>query len=64
MKNELRDCVEARIRWYETALNYRKRGIMPPIGFPIPDSEPKVWEDIVKELKNILKTAKKLGIIE
>ena len=58
MENELRDCVEARIRWYETALNYRKRGIMPPIGFPIPDSEPKVWEDIVKELKDILKTAK------
>ena len=58
MENELRDCVEARIRWYETALNYRKRGIMPPIGFPIPDGEPKIWEGIVKELKDILKTVK------
>ena len=58
MINELRDCVEARIRWYETALNYRKRGIMPSIGFPIPDGEPKVWEGILNELKDILKTAK------
>ena len=58
MESLLRDCVEARIRWYETSINYRKRGMMSPMGFPIPDGEPKVWEGIVKELKDILKTVK------
>ena len=58
MENLLKECVEARIRWYETSLNYYKKRIMPPIGFPIPDGEPKIWEGIVKELKDILKTVK------
>ena len=58
MENLLKECVEVRVRWNETAINYRKRGIMPSIGFPIPDGEPKIWEGIVKELKDILKTVK------
>lgn len=32
-ENELRNCLEKRLKWYEEALEYRRKGIMPPIGF-------------------------------
>lgn len=51
---ELLDCLEGRLKWYEKALEYRRKNIMPPIGFPIPDGEVYTWEGTVRELKNII----------
>ena len=51
---ELRNCLEGRLKWYQEALEYRRKGIMPPIGFPLPDGDINTWEGAVRELKNTL----------
>ena len=56
--SELLNCLNGRLKWYEEALEYRKKGIMPPIGFPIPDGEINTWEGAIRELKNIINIIK------
>ena len=53
-ENELLNCLEARLKWYQKALEYRTKGEFPPIGFVLPDGNFRVWEGAVKELKNTL----------
>lgn len=57
-ENELRNCLERRLKWYEEALEYKneykKNGDFPPIGFTFPDGNFRVWEGAVRELKNTL----------
>ena len=40
-EEELRNCLEGRLKWYQQALEYRRKGTMPPIGFPLPDGDVK-----------------------
>lgn len=56
--NELRNCLEGRLKWYQEALEYRRKGIMPPIGFPLPDGDINTCEGAVRELKNTLNMMK------
>ena len=51
---ELRNCLERRLKWYQEALEYRTKGEFPPIGFVLPDGNFRVWEGAVRELKNTL----------
>ena len=51
---ELINCLEGRLKWYKEALEYRRKGIMPPIGFPLPDGDINTWEGATRELKNTL----------
>lgn len=51
---ELRQCLERRLKWYQEALEYRNKGEFPPIGFSLPDGNFRVWEGAVRELKNML----------
>lgn len=53
-ENELRNCLEGRLKWYQQALEYRRKGTMPPIGFPLPDGDINTWEGAARELKNTL----------
>ena len=57
-EEELRNCLERRLKWYEEALEYKneykKNGDFPPIGFTFPDGNFRVWEGAVRELKNTL----------
>ena len=53
-EEELRNCLEGRLKWYQEALEYRIKGIMPPIGFPLPDGDINTWEGATRELKNTL----------
>ena len=53
-EEELRNCLEGRLKWYQEALEYRIKGIMPPIGFPLPDGDINTWEGAARELKNTL----------
>lgn len=57
-ENELLDCLEARLKWYQKALEYRTKGEFPPIGFVLPDGNFRVWEGAIRELKNILNMLK------
>ena len=52
--NELREVLQGRLKWYEEALEYRRKGIMPLIGFPLPDGDINTWEGVARELKNTL----------
>lgn len=51
---ELRNCLERRLKWYQKALEYRTKGEFPPIGFVLPDGNFRVWEGAIRELKNTL----------
>ena len=51
---ELTNCLERRLKWYQKALEYRTKGEFPPIGFVLPDGNFRVWEGAVRELKNTL----------
>lgn len=51
---ELRNCLEARLKWYQKALEYRTKGEFHPIGFVLPNGNFRVWEGAVRELKNTL----------
>lgn len=51
---ELLNCLHRRLKWYEEALEYRRKGIMPPIGFPLPDGGISTWEGATRELKNTI----------
>ena len=51
---ELRNCLERRLKWYQEALEYRTKGEFPPIGFVLPDGNFRVWEGAIRELKNTL----------
>ena len=53
-EEELRNCLEGRLKWYQEALEYRRNGIMPPIGFPLPDGDINTWDGAARELKNTL----------
>ena len=53
-EEELRNCLERRLKWYQKALEYRTKGEFPPIGFVLPDGNFRVWEGAVRELKNTL----------
>ena len=57
-EEELRNCLERRLKWYEEALEYKneykKNGDFPPIGFTFPDGNFRFWEGAVRELKNTL----------
>lgn len=53
-ENELRNCLEGRLKWYQEALEYRRKGEFPPIGFVLPDGNFRVWEGAVRELQNML----------
>ena len=53
-EEELRNCLEGRLKWYQEALEYRRKGIMPPIGFPLPDGDINTWDGAARELKNTL----------
>ena len=57
-EEELRNCLERRLKWYEEALEYKNKyknnGDFPPIGFTFPDGNFRVWEGAVRELKNTL----------
>lgn len=53
-ETELLNCLEGRLKWYEEALEYRRKNIMPPIGSPLPDGEINTWEGAVKELRNTI----------
>lgn len=57
-EEELRQCLERRLKWYQEALEYKneykKNGEFPPIGFTFPDGNFRSWEGAVKELKNTL----------
>ena len=53
-EEELRNYLEGRLKWYQKALEYRRKGIMPPIGFPLPDGDISTWEGATRELKNTL----------
>lgn len=57
-ENELLDCLETRLKWYQKALEYRTKGEFPPIGFVLPDGNFRVWEGAIRELKNILNMMK------
>ena len=48
--------IEGRLRWYRAAVEFRRRRIMPPIGFPLPDGEPSSWEQEIRRLENLLKS--------
>ncbi len=52
--DELKHCLEGRLKWYEKALEYRNKNEFPPIGFVIPDGNFRSWEGAVRELKNTL----------
>ena len=53
-ENELRNCLEGRLKWYQKALEYKNKGEFPPIGFVLPDGNFRAWEGAVRELKNVL----------
>lgn len=53
-ENELRNCLERRLKWYQEALEYSRKGIKPPNGFSLPDGDPNTWEGAARELKNTL----------
>ena len=53
-EEELRNCLEGRLKWYQEALEYRRKGIMSPIGFPLPDGDISTWKGAARELKNTL----------
>lgn len=53
-ETELLNCLKKRLKWYEEALGYRRKNIMPPIGFPLPDGEINTWEGAVRELRNTI----------
>ena len=55
---ELRNCLEGRLKWYQEALEYRRKKTMPPIGFPLPDGDVDTWEGAARELKNTLNMIK------
>ena len=53
-EEELRNCLEGRLKWYQEALKYRTKCEFPPIGFVLPDGNFRVWEGAIRELKNTL----------
>lgn len=53
-EDELRRCLEGRLKWYEAALEYRNKGVFPPVGFVLPDGNFRTWEGAVRELQNTL----------
>lgn len=53
-EEELRHCLEERLKWYQKALDYKEKGQFPPSGFTLPDGNFRVWEGAVRELKNTL----------
>lgn len=53
-ETELLNCLHGRLKWYEEVLEYRRKGIMPPIGFPLPDGEISTWEGAARELRNTI----------
>ena len=55
---ELRNCLEGRLKWYQKALEYRTKGEFPPIGFVLPDGNFSVWEGAIREVKNTLNMLK------
>ena len=55
---ELRNCLEGRLKWYQEALEYRRKGIIPPTGFSLPDGDINTWEGVASELKNTLNMMK------
>lgn len=55
---ELRNCLEKRLKWYQEALGYKEKGQFPPIGFVLPDGNFKSWEGAARELKNTLNMMK------
>ena len=57
-EEELRNCLEGRLKWYQKALEYTRNGIIPPIGFPLPDGDINTWEGAARELKNTLNMMK------
>ena len=57
-ENELINCLENRLKWYQEALEYKRKGEFPPIGFVLPDGNFRVWEGAIRELKNILNMLK------
>ena len=53
-EEELRNCLEGRLKWYQEAFEYKDKGEFPPIGFTLPDGNFRSWEGAVRELKNTL----------
>lgn len=53
-EEELRNCLEGRLKWYQKALEYKEKGQFPPAGFTLPDGNFRSWEGAVRELKNTL----------
>lgn len=57
-ESELINCLKVRLKWYEEALEYRRKMVVPPIGFTIPDGDINTWEGAVRELKNTINMIK------
>lgn len=53
-EEELRNCLENRLKWYQEALEYKRKSEFPPAGFTLPDGNFRTWEGAIRELKNTL----------
>lgn len=53
-ENELINCLENRLKWYQEALEYKRKSEFPPTGFTLPDGNFRTWEGAIKELNNML----------
>ena len=52
--NELITCLEARLKWYENAINFKSKEIRTPFDFVFPDGSIDTWAAVVRELRNTI----------
>lgn len=53
-ENELINCLENRLKWYQEALEYKRKSEFHPAGFTLPDGNFRTCEGAIKELNNML----------
>ena len=52
MARDVVNCLKARIKWYERAIEIKKGKVRVPDGFDMPEGNIDNWTGAVKELKN------------
>ena len=49
------DMLEGKLKWYETAIYYNEKGIVPPAGFTSPKGNSNSWKSTANELETLIK---------
>jgi hypothetical protein len=60
-EHELLSCLENRLKWYEKALQMKKKEIDWENGFDFPVGDTKTWEGAITELRNTIFMMKAKG---